>query len=90
MACDSPGRLDLAEVAGLSRYHFSRVFREEVGQTPWAFVRAARVRHATELLAEGCPPAEAAHEAGRAFVEAYVHFMHFGEELEAMAGGHRH
>ena len=28
--------------------------------------------------------------AGRAFVEAYVHFMHFGEELEAMAGGHRH
>ena len=28
--------------------------------------------------------------AGRAFVEAYVHFMHFGEELEAMATGHGH
>lgn len=55
---------DLAEVAGLSRYHFSRVFREEVGQTPWTFVRHARVRHAKELLAEGRPPAEAAHEAG--------------------------
>lgn len=55
---------DLADVAGLSRYHFSRVFREEVGQTPWTFVRHARARRAKELLAEGCPPAEAAHEAG--------------------------
>jgi len=55
---------DLADVAGLSRYHFSRIFREEVGQTPWAFVRHARVRRAKALLAEGRPPAEAAHEAG--------------------------
>jgi len=28
--------------------------------------------------------------AGRAFVEAYVHFMHFGEELEALTSGHGH
>lgn len=55
---------DLAEVAGLSRYHFSRVFREEVGRTPWAFVRDARIERAKELLAEGRTPAEAAHEAG--------------------------
>lgn len=55
---------DLAEVAGLSRYHFSRVFREEVGQTPWAFVRDARIERAKNLLAEGTPPAEAAHESG--------------------------
>ena len=55
---------DLAEVAGLSRYHFSRVFREEVGQTPWAFVRDRRIERAKDLLAEGRSPAEAAHEAG--------------------------
>ncbi len=55
---------DLAEVAGLSRYHFSRVFREETGQTPWAFVRDTRIDRAKELLAEGHAPAEAAHEAG--------------------------
>jgi transcriptional regulator GlxA family with amidase domain len=55
---------DLAEVAGLSRYHFGRVFRDEVGQTPWAFVRETRVERAKELLAEGHSPAEAAHEAG--------------------------
>ena len=55
---------DLAEVAGLSRYHFSRVFRDETGQTPWAFVRDARIARAKELLAEGRTPAEAAHDAG--------------------------
>jgi AraC family transcriptional regulator len=55
---------DLADVAGLSRYHFSRVFREEVGQTPWTFVRHTRIRRATELLTEGRPPAEVAHETG--------------------------
>lgn len=55
---------DLAEVAGLSRYHFGRVFREEVGQTPWAFARGTRVERAKELLAESHSPAEAAHEAG--------------------------
>ena len=55
---------DLAEVAGLSPYHFSRVFREETGETPWAFVRRARVERAKELLREGRTPAEAAVEAG--------------------------
>lgn len=55
---------DLADVAGLSRYHFSRVFREEIGQTPWAFVRDTRIERAKELLREGRTPAEAAHEAG--------------------------
>lgn len=55
---------DLAEVAGLSRFHFSRVFRDETGQTPWSFVRDARIARAKELLAEGCTPAEAAHDAG--------------------------
>ena len=55
---------DLAGVAGLSRYHFSRVFREEVGQTPWAFVRDRRIERAKELLADGRTPAETAHEAG--------------------------
>jgi AraC family transcriptional regulator len=55
---------DLAEVAGLSRYHFSRVFREEVGQTPWTFVRRTRVRRAKELLADGGAPADVAFETG--------------------------
>lgn len=55
---------ELAEVAGLSRYHFARVFREEVGQSPWSYVKATRARRALELLEDGLSPAEAALEAG--------------------------
>jgi AraC-like DNA-binding protein len=55
---------ELAEVAGLSRFHFARRFREEVGEPPWAFVRRVRAERAAELLREGRTPAEAAHEAG--------------------------
>lgn len=55
---------DLAGEAGLSKYHFSRVFREEVGETPWAFVRRTRIERAKELLERGATPAAAAVEAG--------------------------
>ena len=55
---------ELAEVAGLSRYHFARRFRDEVGEPPWAFVRRVRDERARALLREGRSPAEAAHEAG--------------------------
>ncbi len=55
---------ELADMAGLSRYHFVRVFREEVGQTPWSYVREQRVQRAIRLLEEGIPPAEVAYEAG--------------------------
>lgn len=55
---------ELAAVAGLSRFHFARIFREEVGTTPWTYVREVRARRARELLRDGRSPAEAAHEAG--------------------------
>lgn len=40
----------LAEIAGLSRYHFSRIFREVVGLPPGAYVRRLRLEHAMRLL----------------------------------------
>lgn len=55
---------ELAEVAGLSRYHFARRFRDEVGEPPWAFVRRVRSERAHALLSEGHAPAEVAHETG--------------------------
>lgn len=55
---------DLARIAGLSRFHFTRVFREEVGRSPWSYVREARVVRARELLEAGRPPAEVALETG--------------------------
>jgi AraC family transcriptional regulator len=42
--------LDLAELAGLSVRHFTRVFREEVGQTPHQWLRALRIERAIQLL----------------------------------------
>ena len=55
---------DLAEVAGLSRYHFARRFRREVGEAPWAYVRRLRDEQALRRLEAGAPPAEVAYETG--------------------------
>jgi len=40
----------LAETAGMSRYHFVRAFRREVGMTPHAWQIDARIRRARHLL----------------------------------------
>lgn len=71
---------DLAAAAGLSRYHFARVFREEVGVPPWTFVRHARARRAKALLRAGRSPAEAAHEAG------FADQSHLTRTLRALDG----
>lgn len=55
---------ELAAVAGLSVCRFVTVFRRQVGLTPHRFICRRRVRHATALLADGVPAAQAALEAG--------------------------
>lgn len=41
---------DLARAAGMSRYHFSRSFRAELGVSPYQWLLQKRVEHAAELL----------------------------------------
>jgi AraC family transcriptional regulator len=41
---------DMAEIVGLSRYHFLRVFKNTVGMTPHQFVMRSRLKIAIELL----------------------------------------
>ncbi len=41
----------LAEAAGMTRSHFTRLFSEETGQSPGKAIEARRLRHAAELLA---------------------------------------
>ena len=49
----NPIRLkDLAEVANLSRFHFSRAFRKAMGQSPHRFVRNRRLERAKDLVLE--------------------------------------
>lgn len=43
---------DLAAAAGLSPFHFTRVFRAATGETPWAFVQRRRLERARALLLE--------------------------------------
>ena len=46
---------DLAGATGYSAFHFARSFRTSTGTTPAAYLRAGRMEHAAELLADGSP-----------------------------------
>lgn len=43
----------LASIAGMSRYHFLRVFQRVTGQTPWRFILSRRLTLAGHQLATG-------------------------------------
>lgn len=59
-----PTLAELAEVAGLSRYHLVRVFAAETGLTPHRYLQALRANRARDLLAQGVEPAEVAARVG--------------------------
>ncbi|MFH1152913.1 MAG: AraC family transcriptional regulator [Pseudomonadota bacterium] len=53
-----------AEVTGLSRYHFLRVFRKQTGLPPHTYRTIKRVDAARRFLKQGMPPAQVALETG--------------------------
>jgi AraC-like DNA-binding protein len=55
---------DLSNIAGLSRFHFLRVFRKQVGLTPHAYLNQVRSLKAKEMLANGLPIVQAALDTG--------------------------
>ena len=55
---------DMAQRAGLSEWHFLRVFKQTVGVTPHAFLLASRVACGRRLVRQGVPVADAALQAG--------------------------
>jgi len=54
---------DLAEVVGLSRFHFSRAFKAATGQPPYHYVASRRVAAARQLLTTGNLPIDAVAQA---------------------------
>jgi AraC-like DNA-binding protein len=68
---------DLAAGAGLSPYHFLRVFRRVTGTTPHQYVIGARLRRATRLLADtSLSITEIAYEVGFADLSNFVRTFH--------------
>lgn len=56
---------DLAEAANLSIWHFSRVFRANMGESPYAYVLRRRASHAVDMiLGTSIPLAMIAHLSG--------------------------
>jgi len=70
----------LAATAGLSRFHFARMFKVSTGLTPHQYVNKVRVQRGRELLEQGRSQAEVAGLCGFAHQSHFAaHFKrHFG------------
>jgi len=55
---------DLTSQVGLSPYYLLRVFRDNVGMPPHAYLESVRIQHAQRLLKQGEPLAAVAHDLG--------------------------
>jgi AraC family transcriptional regulator of adaptative response/methylated-DNA-[protein]-cysteine methyltransferase len=60
----APSLEQLARRAGLSPFHFHRVFKAETGVTPAAYAAAVRDRRAKAALKDGATVTEAVYDAG--------------------------
>ena len=64
-AADTPPTLEtLARAAGLSPFHFHRIFKTVTGVTPRAYARAHRAARAADSLAQGRTVTESVYAAG--------------------------
>jgi AraC family transcriptional regulator of adaptative response/methylated-DNA-[protein]-cysteine methyltransferase len=59
-----PTTAELADAAGLSRYHFHRVFKQITGATPRDYARTHRLGKLADKLAAGQPVTEAIYASG--------------------------
>ncbi|MNC55785.1 HTH-type transcriptional activator Btr [compost metagenome] len=77
----NPSRINgmdqLAEMAGLSKYHFIRQFKRHTGVTPLEFLTKVRMRQAVILLREtGLSVDEVAKELGYAGSSYFIKVFH--------------
>lgn len=80
-AAEEPPDLEtLAAEAGLSRFHFHRLFRETTGVTPREYAAARRAERVRDALARGATVTDAIYEAG------FASSAPFYAEAEALLG----
>ena len=77
---DSVSLDQLANIAGLSRFYFCRLFRREIGLSLSAYQMQIRVDRAKQLLARGIPIAQVASEIG------FYDQSHFGYHFKRLVG----
>jgi transcriptional regulator GlxA family with amidase domain len=66
----------LAAVVGLSPYHFLRLFKREIGVTPYRFLMQTRIRNAVELLRDTrLPVTEIAFSVGFGDLSNFTNFF---------------
>ena len=72
----SPSLQDLAEIAGVSRFHFHRLYRAITGETPSATLRRLRLARAADMLKNTSKPIteiafDVGYESSQAFSKAF-------------------
>ena len=72
---------DLAGIAGLSPFHFSRQFKHETNQSPYSFLLCRRVHHAMRHLARSDDPLDRIAEAA-----GFTHASHMGRAFNKAFG----
>jgi AraC-like DNA-binding protein len=66
-----------AAEAGLSAFHFLRLFRKVLGVTPHQYLVRSRLRHAARLLADSAKPiTDVAYEVGFGDLSNFVRTFH--------------
>lgn len=70
----------LAAIAGLSRFHFCRLFRQEIGVSASTYQTQLRLSEARKLLAQGCLISESAIATG------FYDQSHFGKYFKRHVG----
>ena len=59
-----PNIEELAEIAHISPFYLMRLFKEEIGLSPHAYINQLRVNRAKEMMAEGLPLLQITYELG--------------------------
>ena len=77
---EEPGLDALAASAGMSRFHFHRLFKQHAGVTPKAYAAAVRAARVRDELAQGAPVTDALYAAG------FNSSSRFYAEADAMLG----
>src|SRR6266568_1665372 len=72
--------LELQQVAALSPFHLARLFQQEVGMSPHAYLIQVRIANAKRLLLRGVPVSRVASETG------FFDLSHFTRHFKRLVG----